>query len=139
MLSIFIGKKASLREFADDYIRGLIKDLPANAWRLMDPLTRLGKILADLKIEIPEDIEVLGIKAGKYNLHWLIYYHMFKCFWNDELSFEENVHVNFDWYYPAYSWRHTRDEIESWCKEVGAKIQWFNEEESGFSVMVKKL
>jgi hypothetical protein len=30
--------------------------------------------------------------------------------WNGHLTFGENVHVNFDRYYPPYAWRHTEEE-----------------------------
>jgi len=134
-------KKAPLREFADDYIRQLIGNLPPQrAWELMEPLTKLGKALADLKaeVEIPEDVEVLGIKAGKYDVQRLIYYTMFKCYWNDRLTFDENVLVNFDWYHPQYAWRHTPEEVEDWCRESGLEISWLHVEESGITARAKK-
>ncbi|MGE5406002.1 MAG: methyltransferase domain-containing protein [Candidatus Saccharibacteria bacterium] len=134
-------KKAPIREFTDDYVRDLIKDLPPDqAWSLMEPLTALGKTLSDLniEIEIPEDVAVLGIKAGHYNLQRLIYYNMFKCYWNDRLTFDENVHVNFDWYHPSYAWRHTEEEIKSWLEESGLTISYITVEDSGITVRGKK-
>ncbi|MBU2431826.1 MAG: class I SAM-dependent methyltransferase, partial [Proteobacteria bacterium] len=133
-------KKAPLREYADDYIRNLIQDLPPDkAWEMMEPLTKLGKALFDLKtkIEVPEDVPVLGIKAGRYDIQRLIYYTMFKCYWNDRLSFDENVHINFDWYHPRYAWRHTEAEIRKWISDAGLTLVYENIEESGITVRAK--
>jgi len=55
-------------------------------------------------------------------------------FWDERLSFEENCHVNFDWYHPRYAHRHTEEEIRSWCEELGLVIHHFDVEESGFTV-----
>jgi len=134
-------KKPPIREFADDYVREKIKDLPPEkAWELMEPLTILGKILSELRIEIniTKDIDVLGIKAGKYDIQRFIYYNLFKCFWNERLTFEENVHVNFDWYYPSYAWRHTEEEVRKWFSLMGLKIIHECIEESGITIRGQK-
>jgi hypothetical protein len=55
-------------------------------------------------------------------------------FWNDELSFDENHHMNFDWYAPRYSFRQTEDEVRRWCAEADLKICRFASEESGYTV-----
>ena len=78
------------------------------------------------------------IKAGEYDLQRLIYYNMFKCYWNDRLSFEENVLVNFDWYYPRYARRHTEKEIESWLIEIGLDIIHQHVEEAGITTRAIK-
>jgi SAM-dependent methyltransferase len=130
-------KKAPLREYADDYIRGLIQDLsPEEAWDLMRPLTGLAQSLSELeaRVEVPEDVEVLGIAAGDYDVQRLIYYAMFKCYWNAALPFEENVHVNFDWYYPRYAWRHTEAEVREWLAVAGLQIVNESIEESGITM-----
>jgi SAM-dependent methyltransferase/uncharacterized protein YbaR (Trm112 family) len=130
-------RKAPLREFADDYVRALLQDEPPEeAWRLMEPLTRLGQALAELKsqVEVPEDVAVLGIKAGRHDVQRLVYYCLFKCYWNPRLSFDENVHVNFDWYYPRYAWRHTEEEVRGWLAEAGLRIVHERVEESGITI-----
>jgi arsenite methyltransferase len=130
-------KKAPLREFADDNVREQLQGLaPADAWTLMEPLTRLGQALAELKAEVvvPEDVQVLGIRAGRYDVQRLVYYSMFKCFWNERLSFDENVHVNFDWYYPRFAWRHTEEEVRGWLAEAGLRVTHENVEESGITI-----
>jgi SAM-dependent methyltransferase len=130
-------KKAPIREYADDYIRNLIQDIPPDkAWEMMEPLTKLGKALSDLKVEIDivEDVPVLGIKAGRYDVQRLIYYTMFKCYWNDRLTFDENVHINFDWYHPRYAWRHTEEEVRKWISDAGLRLVHENIEESGITI-----
>ena len=135
-------KKAPLREYADDYVRELMQNCSADeAWRMMEPLTKLGKALADLKteVEVPEDVAVLGIRAGRYDIQRLIYYTMFKCYWNELLTFEENVHVNFDWYVPRYARRHTVEEIRDWIEEAGLRRVHESAEESGITVRAEAL
>ena len=130
-------KKAPLREYADDYVRSLVQSRsPDEAWNMMESLTKLGKALADLRteVEVPEDVVVLGIRAGRYDIQRLIYYTMFKCYWNDRLTFDENVHVNFDWYTPRYASRHTVEEIRAWIKEAGLEIAHESVEESGITI-----
>ena len=39
-------------------------------------------------------------------------------FWNPELSEIENTAVNFDWYHPSISTRHTPEEVRSWFDEI---------------------
>lgn len=134
-------RKGPMREFADDYIRGIISCLdPEEAWGALRPLTRLGQALSELhaEIEIREDIPFLGIKAGRYDLQRLIYWHLVKLFWNEEHTFDENNHVNFDWYHPRYAHRHTEEEIRRWCDEAGLAIYHFHMEESGFTVRASK-
>lgn len=134
--------KSPVREFTDDYVRDAISSLdPAAAWEALRPLTKLGQALAELhaEVEVPEDIPLLGIKAGRYDVQRLIYWHFAKLYWRETFNFEENNHVNFDWYHPRYSWRHTAEEIRRWCDEAGLRITRFDEaQESGFSVRAIK-
>lgn len=130
-------KKAPLREYADDYVRELLQNRSADeAWNMMESLTKLGRALADLKaeVEIPEDVAVLGMRAGRYDIQRLIYYTMFKCYWNDRLTFDENVHVNFDWYTPRYANRHTVEEVRRWVEEAGLTVAHESVEESGITI-----
>jgi len=134
-------KKGPIREFADDYIRQMISSLPPEeARKRLYPLTRLGQALAKLKaeVDIPEEIELLGIKAGRYDVQRLIYWHFIKCFWNEKMTLEENNHVNFDWYHPRYAHRQTEDQVKTWCAEAGLSIVHFDAQESGFTVRAVK-
>ena len=114
-------KKGPIREFTDDYIRDLLQEhTPEEAWELMMPLTKLGKILGDLniEIEIPDEISLLDIPQGKINLQRLLYWHVFKAFHHPDLSLDELNHINYDWYAPANAYRQTSEEVRSWCEEV---------------------
>ena len=134
-------KKAPIREFTDDYIRGILSQLePQEAWAQLRPLTKLGQALAEMHVEvnISEDVPLLGIKAGRHDIQRLIYWHFAKLFWNEAWSEEENNHVNFDWYHPRYAHRHTENEIRRWCAESSLSIHQFAAEESGFTVRAIK-
>lgn len=134
-------KKAPLREFTDDYIRERISGMSNDeAWDAMRSLTRFGQVLSELKatIEVPEDVEVLGIKAGRYDVQRLIYNAIAKLYWNENISLEESTHVNFDWYRPAYAHRQTADEVRAWCVEGNLRVDWLFEDESGVTVKAVK-
>jgi hypothetical protein len=45
-----------------------------------------------------------------------------KCFWNDELSFEENAVINYDWYHPQLATRHTVEEVRGWFASAGLDV-----------------
>lgn len=134
-------RKAPIREFTDDYVRELISDMsPEEAWAALRPLTRLGQALAELdtEVEVPEDVPLLGIKAGRYDVQRLIYWHVAKLFWNAAMTFEENNHLNFDWYAPRYAHRHTEEEVRGWCADAGLEITHFDVDDAGFTVRARK-
>jgi arsenite methyltransferase len=134
-------RKAPAREFTDDYVRERLRGMTdEEAWDAMRPLTRLARNLAALKaeVEVEEDIPELGIKAGRMDVQRLIYWNFAKLFWNDQFDFEENVHINFDWYRPTYAHRQTEDELRAWCGEAGLDIVRLHEQESGYTVRAAK-
>jgi len=134
-------KKGPIREFCDDYIRErTVKMSPEECYKVSEAITKLGKSLSDMKatVEVPEDIPILGMKAGSYDLQRFIYWNVFKCYWNDTMDWESNVITNFDWYHPLHAHRHTREEVEGWCKEEGLQIEHLDEQESGISVRALK-
>jgi len=134
-------KKSPMREFSDDYIRSKVSDLPYElAWNEMKAITNFGKSLHEQSIEIntPNDIEILGIKKGKYDLQRFIYQYFFKCFWNDSWGYDYSNLTNFDWYHPKFSWRHTENEIRDWCREFQLDIEYLKEIESGFACLTVK-
>ena len=135
-------KKGPAREFTDDYVRQIMQNAShEQKWRISERITRLGKALSDLKtkVTISEPFPELGIRAGEQDIHRFVYWNFLKCFWNDELPFQENVIINFDWFAPEHAHRHTEAEIRSWCHENNIQVVWFHEEESGYSVRgVKK-
>lgn len=134
-------KKAPLREFADDYIRNKVSDLSHDsAMKAMEPITNFAKSLhkQSIKIQVPNDVEILGIKKGEYDLQRFIYQFFFKCFWNESWGFEYSNLTNYDWYHPKFAWRHTENEIRNWCKEFNLEIESMRETESGYTCLVKK-
>jgi hypothetical protein len=110
------------------------------AWEAMRGLTRLARALAESggQVEIEEDVPLLGIHAGRQPLQRLIYWAFAKLYWNPHLSFEENVHVNFDWYRPRYAHRHTAAEVRDWLAQAGLVEEWFHEQQSGYTVRARK-
>jgi SAM-dependent methyltransferase len=141
ILAYVYRRKGPIREFTDDYIREAIADLPPDqAWEQLRPLTRLGQSLAELhaEVDVAEDVPLLGIKAGRYDVQRLLYWHVAKMFWNPAYSFEENHHINFDWYHPRYAHRHTQEEVRSWCESEGLRVVHFDEQESGHTVRAVK-
>jgi arsenite methyltransferase len=135
-------RKGPVREFTDDYIRQQIAPLSeAEAWEAMRSLTHLGQALAQLQVTVTleQDIPLLGIKAGQHDIQRLIYWNFAKLYWNEAFSFEENLHINFDWYRPRFAYRQTAQEVRSWCAEAGLTITWFHEQESGFTVRATKI
>ncbi len=130
-------KKGPIREFCDDTIREFTTKLSdKECWEFSRKITKFGKTLSDLKIEfeIPEDIPILEMKAGKYNLQRFFYYHIFKCFWNDRFTFDENNLINFDWYHPANAHRHTAREVKAWFQKARLRFMRFDVSESGITV-----
>ena len=116
--------KAPIREYADDFIRDRISELPYEAALVaMKEVTELGKALADLNVKVTvPDVKVLGIQAGEYDVQRFIYHFFLKCFWNPSLNFDENAAINYDWYHPQLCTRHTLEEIESWFLDAGLGI-----------------
>ncbi len=133
-------RKSPVREFTDDYVREAIADLdPPQALDALRPLTKLAQALAELEVEVQvEDVPVLGIEAGRFDVQRLIYWHFAKLFWNSALSFEENLHINFDWYHPRYAHRHEPDEVRGWCDDLGLRVSRFHVDEAGITVRATK-
>jgi len=135
------AKKAVMRELADDHIRNSIRNLTdAEAWEALKPLTKLGIALGELnsEIDIKEDIPYLGIKKGKIDLQRFFYWNFFKAYYRKEFSLEEMNLLNFDWYRPMNCHRHTKEEVESFCKNSNLEIENMNVQEAGITVVARK-
>ena len=133
--------KAPLREFADDWIRQQVSSMPPEgAWAALRPLTALAESLGRMRaqVTVPEDLPYLGIRAGQYDLQRFMYWHVLKLFWNEDFTFEENNHVNFDWYHPTYAHRQTEEDIRGWCAELGLRIVHLDVQEAGITVRAVK-
>jgi arsenite methyltransferase len=135
------NKKGPVREFTDDYIRERLRELsPEDAQRAVEPLTRLGIVLGELgiEVEIPEDIDLLEIPAGRYDIQRLFYWHVAKAFHHPDLSFDELNLINYDWYGPANAHRQTPEEVRTWCDEAGLEIERQHVESAGITVIARR-
>jgi ubiquinone/menaquinone biosynthesis C-methylase UbiE len=134
-------KKGPVREFTDDYIREKLQGLsPEQAWKAMEPLTKLGIAFGQLntKITVPEDVELLGIKAGEYDVQRLLYWNVVKMFYRSDLSFDEMAHINFDWFAPVNAHRQTEQEVRKWCDDCGFDVEREVIEEAGITIIARK-
>lgn len=133
-------KKGPIREFTDDYIREKLQAVsPQEGWDLVMPLTKLGKVLGDLNLEIdiPDDIALLEVPKGKIDIQRLFYWHVFKAFHRPDFTLDEMNHINFDWYAPANAYRQSPAEVRSWCEELGLEIEREVVEDAGITVIAR--
>lgn len=133
--------KGPVREFTDDYIRNKLRSYSnEEAWEKLKPLTKLGKQLGDLNIEIDveEAIELLNIPAGKINLQRFIYWHIFKAYYRPDWSLEEMNHINFDWYRPINCHRQTPEQVKQWVEESKLSILKMDVQEAGITVIAQR-
>lgn len=134
-------KKAAVREFTDDYIREQLKPMSdEQAWEALQSLTSLGIALGELNttINVKEDVPLLGIKKGEYDIQRFFYWFVCKAYYRPEFTREEMNHINFDWFRPLNCHRHTPEEVKKWCDEAGLDIENITVEEAGISVVARK-
>ena len=134
-------RKGPIREFTDDYLRERLQELaPEEAWQRLLPLTKLGKALGDLhvEVEVPEDVDLLGIPAGRVDIQRLFYWHVLKAYHRDEYDLEELNHINYDWYAPRNAHRQSPEEVRRWSAEAGLEIERENVQEAGITVIARK-
>ncbi|MDQ4133758.1 MAG: methyltransferase domain-containing protein [Actinomycetota bacterium] len=133
--------KGPVREFTDDYIRDRLQEYsPEEAWEALMPLTRLGKALGDLPVvvNVPEDVELLGIPAGPIHVHRLFYWYFCKAFHHPDFTLDELNHINYDWYAPRNAHRQTPEQVRAWCAEAGLRIEREHLQESGITIVARK-
>lgn len=134
-------KKGPVREFTDDYIREKLQSMsPQEGWAAMEPLSKLGRVLGELDIEIdvPEQVELLDIPAGKINLQRFFYWHVCKAFYRPEMTLDEMNHINYDWFAPKNAHRQTPEEVREWCAELKLEIEKEHLEEAGITIVARK-
>jgi arsenite methyltransferase len=134
-------KKAPVREFTDDYIREKIGSMSdEEAWEQLKPLTKLGKTLGDLNIniKIDEDIDLLDIQKGEYNLQRLLYWFFIKMYYDGSFTIDEMNHINFDWFRPLNCYRFLPEEIGQWLKKSNLEKLRFIVEEAGITTVARK-
>ena len=135
-------RKGPIREFTDDYIRDrLVRMTPEDAWAALLPLSRLGRTLGelDIEIDIAEPIALLEIPAGRINLQRLFYWHVFKAYYRPDMTLDEMNHINFDWYAPRNAHRQSIEEVRAWCAEAGLVIERERVEEAGMTIDARKV
>jgi SAM-dependent methyltransferase len=134
-------KKAPIREFTDDFVRGMIKDLDhEEALAHAAEFTALGRVLSELDIEFQSPaVSALGIPAGRYSVQRFLYHFFVKCYWNPNLSVEHNNMVNFDWYHPALCSRHTLPEVLMWFENNELSVVHSYVDEYGITVRGRKV
>jgi len=135
------AKKAVIREFTDDYIRDKLKGMSdGEAWRALEPLTKLGIELGNKAciIDVPEDIDFLGIKKGRIDLQRFFYWHICKLYYRTDWTLDEMNHINFDWFRPANCLRQTPEEVTAWVNEAELTIERIDIQEAGITVVAKK-
>ncbi|MEO6190979.1 MAG: class I SAM-dependent methyltransferase [Saprospiraceae bacterium] len=141
-IAIYVYKiKAPIREYTDDFVRNAIINLPyEEAMEVCRKITDLGKSLSSLNIKIKTpSISILDIQEGEYDIQRFIYHFFMKCFWNKDLTFEDNAAINYDWYHPQDCSRHSVEEIRSWFRKAGLKINHEMVDYYGITVRGKKL
>lgn len=129
-------KKAPLREFTDDFLRDRLDGVNYDdSMKTARAITEIGKQLAALKatVTVPDCAE-LEIPAGTYDVQRFVYHFFMKCFWNDELSFEENAVINYDWYHPQLATRHTLEEVRGWFVDAGLNVRHEYVDEYGITM-----
>jgi SAM-dependent methyltransferase len=134
-------RKGPIREFTDDYIRDKLAAMtPEEAWNAVMPLSKLGKTLGELAIdvEIAEPIDLLQIPAGKIDLQRLFYWHVFKAYYRPDMTLDEMNHINFDWYAPRNAHRQSIEEVRAWCAAAGLVIERERVEEAGITIDARK-
>ena len=134
-------RKGPVREFTDDYIREKLQHLaPEDAWKAVGPLTKLGIAFGQLnaKVTVPEDVDLLGIKAGEYDVQRFLYWNVVKMFYRSDLTFDEMMHINFDWFAPINAHRQTEQEVRKWCDDAGFDIEREVIEEAGITIIARK-
>jgi arsenite methyltransferase len=141
LLMFYVYKsKGPIREFTDDFVRERVQAMShEEAWNKLMPLTRLGEALGklDVVVEVPEDVDLLGIPKGAIDVQRLFYWHVVKCFYRPDLTLDEMNHINFDWFVPSNARRHTPEEVRAWCARLGLQIEHECIEEAGITVVAR--
>jgi ubiquinone/menaquinone biosynthesis C-methylase UbiE len=134
------AKKALPRELLDDYFRKQTQNISdEDMWKMSEQLTKLGKALSDITINVDiPDIPLLGIKGGKQDLQRFIYWNFLKCFWNENLGYDTSLITNYDWYSPSNAKRYSESEFIELIEKNSLLIEHFHSEEACYSGRFKK-
>ena len=73
-------------------------------------------------LHLKKKLQHLDIPKGKYSIHDLIHYYIFRNFYNPAWPFGASVNQNKDWYYPFISRHFDINKIEDIFKKNKMKI-----------------
>ena len=130
-----------LRQLSDKFLRGKFSEMrPEEAFNQLAALTKLGQSLTSIKEElcIEEDIQLLGIKAGRYPLQTFIFDYLLRAYFRPELPYLVNKAFNLDWFGPKNYHGVSGKDFQNICRNVGFKIIQYSEQFSSSTVIVKK-
>jgi SAM-dependent methyltransferase len=135
-LSVYVYRKKALpRELVDDYFRELSKTLDHR--KLMEfsrQITELGHLLSSITVEIDfPDIPLLNIEGGRMPVQRFIYWNFLKCFWNEELGYQNSLMTNYDWYAPSQAFRYSEQEFRNWIRVEQLEEVYFHKENACYS------
>lgn len=136
-IAIYVyGLKAPIREFSDEYVRDKISsEAFSDSLSLLQGITELGKTLRGMNVSIDcPEIGILDIPKGVYSLHEFIYNYFLKCFYNEAMSFDENLAIAADWFHPQQATKHTLVEVLEWFKQSNLQVQWKYKDAFGITV-----
>ncbi len=114
--------KPFLRELADREIRKVTTAMSyEDCNRFAEQMSLLGRALQQYQspLKIEQDIPLLGILKGTYNLQKFLYDHFLKCFFNADHGMELSTLTNLDWYHPVHASHHPKEEVFGWLEEAG--------------------
>ena len=97
---------------------------PSRPGRSSRPLTRLAQALAELdaEVDVPEDVPLLGISAGRHDVQRLIYWHFAKLFWNRSCRSRRTTTSTSTGTTRATRTATPRTRCARWCDDVGVEI-----------------
>ncbi len=107
-------KKALPGELVDNHFRQISTGIDHDKLlQFSEQITELGKQLCspNQEILIP-DTPLLDIQEGKMSVQRLIYRNFLKCFWSEEMGYENSVMTNYDWYGPSLAFVFSIDEFQ---------------------------
>ncbi len=126
ILSVY-AKKSNIREKMDTIIRDQISALDNDKkLEISEKITEISKILStiDLDVNVPQEFTEFGNLAGEeMSIQRFFYYAVFKCFWNDDFTFEKSKEFNFDWYSYPICYKTSPEEAVQWFTRNNIHIE----------------
>jgi 2-polyprenyl-3-methyl-5-hydroxy-6-metoxy-1,4-benzoquinol methylase len=124
-IAIYVYRhKAPAREFTDEFLREKFSHLSYDeAMQVARAIAEIGRQLHQAGGTVTTAaIDLLGIPAGTYSTQRFLYHFFLKCFWNEELSPEENAAIAYDWFHPEIASKHTLSEVREWYAGAGLNV-----------------